>query len=110
MALIVAVLAKEPKLNLVVMAGCGKSEFRITYESFLKNDAAKMRGRMLSIFDEADRIASTCSEAVEKAPQLTFEEVVLEVGQGLGTFYAPNPVWLDRVAAWARGATAAKAN
>lgn len=72
MALIVATQAKQPKqpkLNIVNMAGCGKGQFRKAYENFLANDASKMSGA--------------------KSAQLAFEEIVLEVGAGQDTFYTP---------------------
>ncbi|MBO6783091.1 MAG: hypothetical protein JJ899_07450 [Alphaproteobacteria bacterium] len=104
MALLVAAMAKQPQLNIVNMAGCGKGPVRKSYDSFLANDASRMRGRMLSMYDSKDLIAGTCSEAVAKAPNLTFEEVVLEDGGGHGTFYAPRKVWIDKIVAWAESA------
>lgn len=105
MSLIVATQARQPKLNIVNMAGCGKGQFRRAYENFLANDASKLRGRMLSIHDVQDRISGTCQEAKAKAPQLVFTEEVLEVGAGQGTFYTPRPVWIAKVAAWAKSGT-----
>jgi len=57
---------------------------RLNYDRFLSNDAAQLQGRMLSIFDKADKLAGTCREAAEKAPKLKFEEVVIEVGSDTG--------------------------
>lgn len=84
MALIVATQAKQPKLNIVNMAGCGKGQFRKAYENFLANDASKMSGA--------------------KSAQLAFEEIVLEVGAGQGTFYTPRKAWMEKVTAWAKAA------
>lgn len=105
MALIVASQAKQPKLNIVNMAGCGKGQFRKAYENFLANDASKLSGRMLSIYDQADKISGTCMESKAKAAQLVFEEQVLKVGGGQATFYTPRKAWVDNVAAWAKAAT-----
>ena len=92
MALIVATQAKQPKqpkLNIVNMAGCGKGQFRKAYENFLANDASKMSGRMLSIYDSKDKNSGSCKETGAKSAQLAFEEIVLEVGAGQDTFYTP---------------------
>tara|TARA_A100001037_G_scaffold217006_1_gene194845 strand:+ start:458 stop:814 length:357 start_codon:yes stop_codon:yes gene_type:complete len=105
----VAALAKQPGLNIVNMAGCGTGKFRRSYDNFLNNDALKMQGRILSLVDEKDTIAGTCNEAAAKAPRLEFTEQVLSVGDGHGTFYAANPVWLDIVAEWAHAAEPAPA-
>ena len=59
--------------------------------------------RLLSIYDQADKIAGTCQELSDKAPGMTFQEEVLTVGRGQGTFFAPRAVWVDRVVAWAKG-------
>jgi len=102
-AMVVASQARQPKLNIVNMAGCGKGQFRKAYANFLANDASKLSGRMLSIYDQADKIAGTCQELSDKAPRMTFQEEVLTVGRGQGTFFAPRAVWVDRVVAWAKG-------
>jgi len=104
-SLIVAAQAREPKLNIVNMAGCGKGQFRRAYDAFLASDASKLQGRMLSIHDAQDRISGTCQEAKAKAPQLVFTEEVLTVGAGQGTFYTPRAIWVARVAAWAKSGT-----
>jgi hypothetical protein len=104
-AMIVGTQAKQPKLNIINMAGCGKGQFRQAYASFLANDASKLSGRMLSIYDQADKISGTCQETIAKAPRVTFQEEVLTVRGGHGTFYAPRKAWIDRVVTWAKAAT-----
>ncbi len=106
-ALLAATQTKAPGLNFVVMAGCGKGQFRKSYDSFLANDASKMQGRMLSLYDSKDLIAGTCKETAAKAPNVKFEEIVLEVGAGHGTFYVARKAWTDKIAAWAKSAHAA---
>jgi len=104
MSLIVATQAKQPKLNIVNMAGCGKGQFRKAYENFLANDASKMSGRMLSIYDSQDKISGSCKETKAKSAQLVFEETVLEVGAGQATFYTPKKVWMEKITVWANAA------
>ena len=103
-AMIVASQARQPKLNIVNMAGCGKGKSRQGYDNFLANDASKLSGRMLSIYDQADKISGTCQDVSDKAPQMPFQEEVLTVGGGQGTFYTPRKAWIDRVVSWAKAA------
>ena len=103
-AMIVASQARQPKLNIVNMAGCGKGKSRQAYDNFLANDASKLSGRMLSIYDQADKISGTCQDVSAKAPRMPFEEEVLTVGGGHGTFYTPRKAWVDRVSSWAKAA------
>ena len=99
MVLVLMALAKQPEVNFVNMAGCGKGRFRAAYDSFLANDAPKMQGEMLSLFDEAETIAGTCSEAAALAPRMKMTEEILKIGKGHGSFYAAHPAWLDRISA-----------
>lgn len=108
MVLVLAALAKNPELNLVSIAGCGAGLFRKSYDSILANDAARMQGRMLSLYGQADAIAGTCEEAGKLATQLKMTEEELTVGAGHGTFYTARPEWLDRIAAWTQAAGAPK--
>ncbi|MEP4377918.1 MAG: hypothetical protein ABJ215_17415 [Alphaproteobacteria bacterium] len=110
MTLVLSAQAKMPALNIVNLAGCGKGRFRAAYDSFLKNDAAKMQGRMLSLYDPADLIAGTCAEAAMLGTRLKMTEEALKPGKGHGTFYSPNPAWLDRIASWSAAAGKPKTN
>ncbi len=110
MVLVLMALAKQPEVNFINMAGCGKGRFRAAYDSFLANDAPKMQGEMLSLFDEAETIAGTCSEAAALAPRMKMTEEILKIGKGHGSFYAAHPAWLDRISAWADRKTKPKTN
>ena len=103
MALLVASLLEDMKVNFVIMAGCGRKQtkFRRVYEKFLENRAPFLRGRILSLYDQADRIAGTCQEAFSAAPQVTSKEIVLNTGRGHGLFYSPESIWIAQVARWA---------
>jgi hypothetical protein len=102
MALIVASLIQEPDIHYVVMAGCGKSgtSFRRSYDKFLRQRAQYLRGRILSIYDSADREAGTCQEAFNPSPGLETLEEVLHTGQGHGLFYSPARIWVDKIREW----------
>jgi pimeloyl-ACP methyl ester carboxylesterase len=102
-ALIAASELQEEKLNFVIMAGCGKpgSGFGRSYQRFLDERAARLRGRLLSIYDASDRIAGSCRAAIEKAALTESDEVVLETGRGHALFWSPEAVWLDEIVEWA---------
>lgn len=102
MTLIVASLVQHPEVNYVVLAGCGKSgsEFRRSYTPFLQQHAPDLRGRILSIYDSADREAGTCQEAFRQIQGLQAQEAVLHAGRGHELFYSPSPVWVDMVTDW----------
>ena len=63
---------------------------------------------MLSLFDEKDTIGGSCAESKAKAGKLVFAEEILTTGDGHATFYAPGDTWIEKVAAWANAAEAAK--
>lgn len=102
-ALLVASMLEETKVNFVIMAGCGRKQtkFRRVYKKFLENRAAFLRGRLLSLYDGADRAAGTCQEAFNAASQISSKEIVLNTGRGHGLFYSPESIWISEVAMWA---------
>lgn len=102
-ALLVSSMLEEMKVNFVIMAGCGRKEtmFRPVYERFLENGAAFLRGRILSLYDRADRTAGTCQEALSAASQIYSKEIVFNTGRGHGLFYSPESIWIKEVAMWA---------
>jgi pimeloyl-ACP methyl ester carboxylesterase len=101
--LIAASELREEKLNFVIMAGCGKpgSGFGRGFQRFLEERAARLRGRLLSIYDASDGVAGSCRAAFEKAALTESDEVVLETGRGHALFWSPEAVWLDEVVEWA---------
>jgi hypothetical protein len=110
MVLVLSALAKQPEPNFVNMATRGAGQFRKSYEGVLTNDAIKMQGRMLSLYDRADTISGTCDETAKPAARLKMTEEALEVGAGHGTFYTPLPEWVDRIATWVGPAGTPKTN
>lgn len=93
-ALLTASKLGEPKVNFVILAGCSARP------SSAEED---LQGRILSMYDASDDVATTCQKTFEQAKgPLVHEEVVLKLGTGHGAFYRPGD-WLGRVAAWAKG-------
>ncbi|MBI2841670.1 MAG: hypothetical protein HYX75_25425 [Acidobacteria bacterium] len=92
---VIALLAaaiNNPRINYAVMAGCLRSGPQPGAELL-----SKVRGRILSIYDESDREAGSCKAIFTPA-----REVVLKVGLGHGVFFKPRKEWLDPVLDWAR--------
>jgi len=95
-ALLTASRLAEPKVNFVILAGCGG---RTPPEV-----AQSLQGRVLSMVDASDDRATTCQKAFAQAKgPLDQKEVVLHLGTGHGTFYRPGD-WLGRVAEWVKQA------
>ncbi|MBI4279866.1 MAG: hypothetical protein HY660_15555 [Armatimonadetes bacterium] len=93
----------QPKVNFVVMAGCGHTGPDSGYRQIVEQVAPRLRGRILSIYDAADREAGPCQDAFARAPGLEPRETKFSTGLGHGLFYRPRSEWLDPVVDWAQG-------
>jgi pimeloyl-ACP methyl ester carboxylesterase len=98
-ALLTASRLAEPKVNFVILAGCGGET--------PPEIAQRLQGRILSMFDASDDRAATCKTAFAQAKgPLAQEEEVLHLGTGHGAFYRPGD-WLERAARWVKQADVA---
>jgi hypothetical protein len=89
----IAAELSTPELSFVILAGCG------TYSEPL---APGLRGRMLSIFDSADRNSPSCQETFRQATRLgERREIVVTLGLDHGLLYRPYKEWLEPACAWA---------
>jgi hypothetical protein len=84
----------DSNVRFVVLAGCPKQA------SELEPWVARMKGRMLSVYDAPDTIAGSCQTAFQRAPGVAGRELVLTLGKGHGAFYAPRKEWLGPVLEW----------
>jgi pimeloyl-ACP methyl ester carboxylesterase len=102
-ALLAASELQEEKVSFAIMAGCGKrgSTFGRSFERFLEERAARLRGRFLSVYDASDEVAGSCREAFERGKVADSAEVVLETGLGHALFWSPRAAWIDEVVEWA---------
>jgi predicted esterase len=92
-ALVAASGLHHPDVRFVSLAGCGDWLF-----DRFKLDLA---GRILSLYDAADDLATSCARAFTAAGKaLEHREIVLHAGKGHGTFFRPDPAWLDPVTDW----------
>jgi hypothetical protein len=91
----------NPRVNFVVMAGCGKGRFQHSYTRVLRQVAPYLQGRFLSIYDGSDQAADTCKMAFAMASGgTTSMEIKLRTGLGHGLFYRPRKDWLEPVIDW----------
>ena len=92
MTLQVAAALADPEMSYVVLAGCSV------------DDAAALRGRILSVYDADDSLQPSCARTFAKATRLTArEEIVVKRGLGHGLLYKPHAEWVDPAVAWIYG-------
>ena len=107
MALLVATILNQPKVNFVIMAGGGRkaTRFGVGFQRFVNRRAASLQGRLLSPYDKSDRISGSCREAFGRADKRALEsrETVFQIGRGHGLSFTPDSVWLGQVIEWSRG-------
>jgi hypothetical protein len=98
-----AAAGDNPKVNYVVLAGCfqkGK-EF---YARYVNNVAPNMKGRMLSMYDAADREFGTCKDFFTAAgDKVTGKEIKFETGQGHDLFKKAIDKWMNPLTDWVTG-------
>jgi hypothetical protein len=82
----------DPSVSFVIMAGCGRRAPE-------PSEAGKLKGRMLSLYDESDEMAGSCRELF--APGMQTKEVRLTTGLRHGLFFRPRADWIDLLADWA---------
>ncbi len=97
-----AAILDNSEVRFVVMAGCGIGPFAGNFERQVEVDGPRLKGRILSLYDAADREGGSCQAAFAKAaPALVASEKVFDTGTGHGLFFRPQQVWIDAVADWA---------
>ena len=99
-ALVTAGHMANPKVNVVLLAGCPvKSAIKVNI------DYTKVKGRILSIYDAKDEKFGSCKG---KLPEnVVFSEVVLNSGEGHAVFRLPDEkhmkLWKEPTLAWTKG-------
>jgi hypothetical protein len=94
-------LIANSKVNFVVMAGCPSGGGPLAHE--LKAFAGRPQGRILSMYDEGDKLAGSCAQYFGGARDVVFKELTLHERRGHPLFYTPENVWLDPLTDWALG-------
>jgi len=81
------------RINWIVEASCGPW--------ITKLPDLVPHGRILSIYDSADDIVSSCGDLFKRMKETSMtREIVLDVGKGHGTFYTPDPAWVEKAVEW----------
>lgn len=95
-ALQVAALLEKPKVNYVIMAGCGIKGLEKAYPDF-----SRLKGNLLSVYATSDKVAGSCSTAFSQARQdVSIKEIPLESAAGHQLFFRPTDVWIKPVIDW----------
>jgi hypothetical protein len=87
----------NPDLNFVLIAICGEDTNSTT--------AARLSGRILSLYEKSDDYGASCRKLAQESPGVTqFDEIEFSTGKQHGAFYAADPTWLDPMIEWIRKA------
>lgn len=90
-------ILKNSQVNFVFMAACNRWSF--------DNDAIKVVGRILSLYETSDTIGLSCAPLIAKSPDVTdYKQIPLNTGQQHGAFYLPTHEWVQPLKAWSKGA------
>jgi hypothetical protein len=93
----------NPQVSFVVMAGCLRAAGSGgSLPDGLKALGKRPRGRVLSIYDEGDTEAGSCTGIFTDGAGLAFKEIVLHAGRGHALFFTPETLWLDPATEWAQ--------
>lgn len=90
-------ILKNSQVNFVFMASCNRWSF--------DNDAIKVVGRILSLYETSDNIGLSCAPLIAKSPDARdYKQIPLSTGKQHGAFYLPKNEWVQPLKAWAKGA------
>lgn len=90
-AIRVATLLGRDDVNFVFLASCGPWVDM--------SPELVPRGQLLSIYEESDDMAGSCSSLFARTVLPTrYREITLALGHGHGAFYTPNPSWVRPIA------------
>jgi predicted esterase len=95
-AIQIASLLGKPKVNYVILAGCGIEGLASAYPDF-----SQLKGNFLSVYATSDKVAGSCSTAFSQAKQdVSIKEIALENAAGHQLFFKPTDVWFEPVVSW----------
>lgn len=96
--LVASGLIANPKVNIVLIAGCPIKET-------IPIDYSKVKGRVLSIWNTTDDKFTSCDRRLPEG--LTYREVVLNLGEGHAVFRLTDEkylkLWKEPLVAWSKG-------
>lgn len=103
-AIQVASLLETPKVNYVILAGCGIKPLEKAYPDF-----NRLKGNFLSVYAASDTVARSCKPDFLKSTQgITNKEITLESPEGHRLFFKPTDLWFDLVITWLKNTNGKK--
>jgi pimeloyl-ACP methyl ester carboxylesterase len=96
-ALQIAAQLENPRINYLILAGCGIKGLEKGYPDF-----GTLKGNFLSLYATSDKVAVSCNESFSRANPVGFSgrEHVLESAAGHQLFFKPVDLWLEAASAW----------
>lgn len=93
----VAAELENPKVNYLILAGCGMKGLEKGYPDF-----AKLKGTFLSLYATSDKVAGSCNSSFSqvKSSDSSFKEIALQTDAGHQLFFKPIDLWLEPAIAW----------
>lgn len=92
-------ILKNSQVNFVFMASCNRWSF--------DNDAIKVVGRILSLYETSDTIGLSCAPLIAKSPDARdYKQIPLNTGKQHGAFYTPIDAWVQPLKAWPKSVAA----
>ena len=96
-------LLKNDDVNFAIIATCGE-----WYESEEFLERLRLRGRILSIYEESD-LAGSCHKLANRLPApSSFTEISISTGKEHAAFFLPRSEWINPVTSWINRKTANK--
>lgn len=88
-------MLNNDQVNFVLMAICGAWHEE---QDMFKN--IKLKGHILSIYEETD-VAGSCESLASRTPKpASFKEVAINTGKDHGAFYLPRDEWFQPLVSW----------
>ena len=85
---------QEPEVRWVLVGGCHTKRMS-------KGEFPAMTGRVLSIYDTSDQIASSCAPyKALTAKTHSFQEISISQGEGHGFQFSADPAWITPALNW----------
>lgn len=92
----VASLLEKPKINYVVLAGCGIKALEKGYPDF-----TPLKGNFLSVNVSTDKVAGSCKTAFSQAGEgFAGKEITLDSPAGHQLFFKPVDAWIEPMMSW----------
>jgi hypothetical protein len=96
-------LLENNDVNFAVMATCGE-----WYENDEFLSGLRLRGHILSIYEETD-VAGSCFKLASRSPApSSFTEISINTGKEHGAFFLPREEWINPIISWISRDTANK--